>query len=627
MEIQQPFSLDAGDYVESVSNLDNTLTISPTTGNVIASLNLSNENTWSAQQSNTSIFRNNSDLDWSTNNVTIAGAGTDGIGAWIGFQWNHTDDKVYLQDEGGALYDLSVDTLYANDSIVSSSITSNSLTTGTITAQSSGGILFESNSGTDVALFGAGGGAGATFYGGVNITGNLTVDTNVLYVDTSSNRIGINISSPTSALHLNSSSASAVNTQYTNSATTNGTLVGITSAGVFEINQKENQVMNFYTNNTVGMTINTSQQVLITGGTVSAPSLAIGGDTDTGMYRWNATSNHLGFAAGGQVGLIVGYSNGSPYVSISSDATRISNVIKFNIGGTGNGTDSPVIGIKNSSETTTGKNGGIFTQTRMTSRYLATSQNIGQNDNSFGNPGVIQWTGWEYSDNTYTTLVTPTEFKGWSYQYYNGSAYKNLLRIHTSGVGIGMLNAASIPAANLQVNSPTVAAATPGTENVFVMGRNINSGNSFPQAATFALGTYSTNSVINGYGPDTRLDLNLKASSSDNFTSNVNVMTWLDTGAIGAGVTSPTAIIHLKAGTATASTAPLKFTTGTNLTTAEAGAMEYNNTFHVTNSDATRRHVVTAPNTTKVTAGAPYTNDGYVVVNIGGTDFKVMTTA
>lgn len=329
------------------------------------------------------------------------------------------------------------------------------------------------------------------------------MDTNVLFVDTTNNRVGVNTSSPTSDLHLNNSGAVAVNTQYTNSSTGSasgdGTLVGITSAGVFEINQRENQVMNFYTNNTVGMTINTSQQVLITGGTVSAPSLAIGGDTDTGMYRWNATSNHLGFAAGGQVGLIVGYSNGSPYVSISSDATRISNVIKFNIGGTGNGTDSPVIGIKNSSETTTGKNGGIFTQTRMTSRYLATSQNIGQNDNSFGNPGVIQWTGWEYSDNTYTTLVTPSEFTGWSYQYYNGSAYKNLLRIHTSGIYINGLNAAAVPAARLHVNSTNVAAGTPGTEDAFVIGRGLNSNVSYQQVATFAIGTYSTNSIANGY--------------------------------------------------------------------------------------------------------------------------------
>lgn len=92
-------------------------------------------------------------------------------------------------------------------------------------------------------------------------------------------------------------------------------------------------------------------------------------------------------------------------------------------------------------------------------------------------------------------------------------------------------------------------------------------------------------------------------------------------------VTNPTARWHLPAGAAAANKAPQKFTAGTNLTTPEAGAMEYDNTFHLTNSDATRRHIVLAPNNTKVTAAAPYTNDGYVVVNIGGTDFKLMTTA
>lgn len=41
------------------------------------------------------------------------------------------------------------------------------------------------------------------------------------------------------------------------------------------------------------------------------------------------------------------------------------------------------------------------------------------------------------------------------------------------------------------------------------------------------------------------------------------------------GQTSPTAALHLPAGTATANTAPLKFTTGTALTTPEDGALEY----------------------------------------------------
>ncbi len=47
------------------------------------------------------------------------------------------------------------------------------------------------------------------------------------------------------------------------------------------------------------------------------------------------------------------------------------------------------------------------------------------------------------------------------------------------------------------------------------------------------------------------------------------------TGLVGLGVSSPSGILHIKAGTATASTAPLKFTSGTLLTTAEAGAVEF----------------------------------------------------
>ncbi|HVT84801.1 MAG TPA: hypothetical protein VHD35_06345 [Chitinophagaceae bacterium] len=59
--------------------------------------------------------------------------------------------------------------------------------------------------------------------------------------------------------------------------------------------------------------------------------------------------------------------------------------------------------------------------------------------------------------------------------------------------------------------------------------------------------------------------------------------TWLapNGGTIGVGLsvaTTPTALLHLAAGTSTAGTAPLKFTAGTNLTTPEDGAIEYNGT-------------------------------------------------
>lgn len=103
---------------------------------------------------------------------------------------------------------------------------------------------------------------------------------------------------------------------------------------------------------------------------------------------------------------------------------------------------------------------------------------------------------------------------------------------------------------------------------------------------------------------------------------------YIDTnGRVGVGVASPTATLHLKAGVATANGAPLKLTSGTNLTTPEAGAAEYSGRFTLTESDATRRFVVQAVNSTKTTAGAPFVNDGYITVTINGVNYKLMTTA
>lgn len=61
----------------------------------------------------------------------------------------------------------------------------------------------------------------------------------------------------------------------------------------------------------------------------------------------------------------------------------------------------------------------------------------------------------------------------------------------------------------------------------------------------------------------------------DGTTSTNSLVVSATTNNVGIGVTSPTAALHLKAGTATASTAPLKFTAGTRLTTPEAGTIEY----------------------------------------------------
>jgi hypothetical protein len=63
-------------------------------------------------------------------------------------------------------------------------------------------------------------------------------------------------------------------------------------------------------------------------------------------------------------------------------------------------------------------------------------------------------------------------------------------------------------------------------------------------------------------------------------------------GSIAIGLQDPTARFHLPAGTTTAATAPLKFTSGSNLTTVESGSMEYDGT-HLYFSPVATRKIVT----------------------------------
>jgi hypothetical protein len=87
------------------------------------------------------------------------------------------------------------------------------------------------------------------------------------------------------------------------------------------------------------------------------------------------------------------------------------------------------------------------------------------------------------------------------------------------------------------------------------------------------------------------------------------VFTALATGKVGINNTSPTAYLELPAGTTAATTAPLKFTTGTSMTTPEAGTMEYTTDdlfFTISTGTARKRFVFADPVGGLSTNGVPY---------------------
>ena len=173
----------------------------------------------------------------------------------------------------------------------------------------------------------------------------------------------------------------------------------------------------------------------------------------------------------------------------------------------------------------------------------------------------------------------------YSYDRTN-SVYKDLnlndkLRIigSTGNVGIGTTS----PNANLVI-SDTGTGTTLGQLDTNLRLRTqtatANAGNeiSFMGSGGAALGNDIYASIAapvtaNTSGAAGYLSFNTKATSGASSLSERMRIT--GAGNVGIGTTSPTAVLHLKAGTATANTAPLKLTSGTLNTTPEPGAVEF----------------------------------------------------
>lgn len=122
--------------------------------------------------------------------------------------------------------------------------------------------------------------------------------------------------------------------------------------------------------------------------------------------------------------------------------------------------------------------------------------------------------------------------------------------------------------------------------------------------------------------------------STDNTTTQ-HLTVLATNGRVGIKTAAPTAMLHLPAGTASASTAPLKFTSGTLQTTAEAGAVEFlTDAFYgtITTGAARKQFAFTSGGGlmwTEVTgtSQSAAVNSGYIANNAGLVTVTIPTTA
>jgi len=129
------------------------------------------------------------------------------------------------------------------------------------------------------------------------VTGNLTVDTNTLYVDAANNRVGIGTSSPSVKLHIEDTSTNTYFRIISNSSNTAGILFGdqdATSQGkLYYLNGSD--AMRFDTAGTERMRIDSSGNVGI--GTTS-PATKLSLPNDAQLSFQNASGSMTGGSAG-----------------------------------------------------------------------------------------------------------------------------------------------------------------------------------------------------------------------------------------------------------------------------------------------------------------------------------------
>jgi len=150
-----------------------------------------------------------------------------------------------------------------------------------------------------------------------------------------------------------------------------------------------------------------------------------------------------------------------------------------------------------------------------------------------------------------------------------------------NGTGVRVPIYSSCPSNN---GGSTPAVSQPA----LVLARQGVSGQAYGNFAEFKIRRWEAS----GVAARTGMDIALTHNNGD--AAGTNIMTLQSNGNVGIGTLTPTAVLNLKAGTATANTAPLKFASGSLLTAPESGSIEFTgDNLYLTITSSTARKNVT----------------------------------
>jgi hypothetical protein len=222
---------------------------------------------------------------------------------------------------------------------------------------------------------------------------------------------------------------------------------------------------------------------------------------------------------------------------------------------------------------------------------------IGQTSNLYTTGSSIAGFGGNPSSATYKVNI-----------FDSSGAVPNLLSMHTAGHGVVRFNTSGA------AHQTAILFQKAGT-TIVQIGANVNTDGT-PDFYVYD----QVNSLTKIYIPTNTSHVFIGGNA---LTSPGMVVQ--NNGSVGILMSTASARLHLPAGVATASFAPLKFTSGTNLTTPEAGVMEYNGTSFFLTPSATRLRIALSDNTIPTVGqvlagnGTNYTNSYTPVIGLAGT--------